>query len=58
MFDGGGHHADHTFERERDPECDLDYVTECRRAHLEYALSQSFGFGGLNAVLVFRKLNA
>jgi len=44
--------------RERDPECDLDYVTECRRASLKYALSQSFGFGGLNAVLVFRKLNA
>ena len=43
--------------REIDPECDLDYVTECRRAHFEYALSQSFGFGGLNAVLVFRKLN-
>ena len=44
--------------RERDPECDLDYVTECRCASLKYALSQSFGFGGLNAVLVFRKLNA
>jgi beta-ketoacyl-acyl-carrier-protein synthase II len=44
--------------RERDPECDLDYVTECRRASLKYALSQSFGFGGLNAVVVFRKLNA
>jgi 3-oxoacyl-[acyl-carrier-protein] synthase II len=44
--------------RERDPECDLDYVTECRRASLKYALSQSFGFGGLNAVVVFRKLSA
>jgi beta-ketoacyl-acyl-carrier-protein synthase II len=44
--------------RERDPECDLDYVTECRCASLKYALSQSFGFGGLNAVLVFRRLNA
>lgn len=42
---------------ERDPECDLDYVTECRRTYPEYALSQSFGFGGLNVVLVFRKLN-
>jgi 3-oxoacyl-[acyl-carrier-protein] synthase II len=44
--------------QERDPECDLDYVTECRHVDLEYALSQSFGFGGLNAVLVFRKVNA
>jgi 3-oxoacyl-[acyl-carrier-protein] synthase II len=44
--------------RERDPECDLDYVTECSHVHLKNALSQSFGFGGLNAVLVFRKVDA
>lgn len=42
----------------RDPVCDLDYVTECRTADMEYALSQSFGFGGLNAVLIFRRVRA
>jgi len=41
--------------KERDPECDLDYVTEPRRADVEFAISQSFGFGGVNAVLVFRR---
>jgi 3-oxoacyl-[acyl-carrier-protein] synthase II len=44
--------------KERDPECDLDYVTESRRAGLEFAVSQSFGFGGVNAVLVFKRLDA
>ena len=40
---------------ERDPECDLDVIPNLpRKAHCEYALSNSFGFGGLNAVLVFR----
>jgi 3-oxoacyl-[acyl-carrier-protein] synthase II len=43
---------------ERDPECDLEYVTECRHAHPHTALCQSFGFGGLNAVLVFRKFTS
>lgn len=38
-----------------DPECDLDYVAnEARSAHLEYVMSNSFGFGGHNASLVFR----
>lgn len=38
-----------------DPECDLDVVpNESRPAHVEYAMSNSFAFGGLNAVLVFR----
>ena len=41
----------------RDPECDLDYATELRRAQIEYAISHSFGFGGVNAVLVMRKSN-
>jgi len=39
-----------------DPECDLDVVpNQARPAQAEYALSNSFAFGGLNAVLVFRK---
>jgi 3-oxoacyl-[acyl-carrier-protein] synthase II len=41
--------------KERDPVCDLDYVTEPRKAKIVFAVSQSFGFGGLNAVLVFRR---
>jgi 3-oxoacyl-[acyl-carrier-protein] synthase II len=43
--------------KERDPECDLDYATELRKAQIEYAISHSFGFGGVNAVLVMRKSN-
>jgi 3-oxoacyl-[acyl-carrier-protein] synthase II len=37
--------------------CDLDYVPkEARRMAIEYALSNSFGFGGTNGSLVFRRL--
>lgn len=40
---------------EADPRCDLDYVVEGpRRQHVEVCLSNSFGFGGSNAVLVIR----
>ena len=39
-----------------DPECDLDCVPNvARQVTMEYALSNSFGFGGTNAALLFRK---
>jgi len=40
----------------RDPECDLDYIpNHMRKAAVEYALSNSFGFGGTNAALLFKR---
>ena len=42
-----------------DPECDLDYVPhQSRQMPIRYALSNSFGFGGTNAALLFKRFEA
>jgi 3-oxoacyl-[acyl-carrier-protein] synthase II len=42
----------------QDPDCRLDYVpNKARPAHVEYVMKNSFGFGGHNVTLIFRKWN-
>jgi 3-oxoacyl-[acyl-carrier-protein] synthase II len=42
--------------KQRDQECDLNYVTREKNIEIAFSVSQSFGFGGVNAVIVFKKL--
>ena len=52
-----GHPADREPARTPDPECDLDYVPlTARRAKVETVAVDGFGFGGQNAVAIFRRV--
>ena len=41
-----------------DPDCDLDYVPNASAPPIQYALSNSFGFGGTNAALLFKRFES
>jgi len=41
---------------EKDPDCDINIITRKKKADIKIALSNSFGFGGMNAVIALRKV--
>jgi 3-oxoacyl-[acyl-carrier-protein] synthase II len=43
-----------TMHEEKDPDCNINIVSEKTRAEIKTALTASFGFGGVNAVLVLK----
>lgn len=42
---------------DKDPDCDLNVVTEMKKTPIKIAISNSFGFGGMNAVVVIKKVD-
>lgn len=42
---------------EKDPECEINVITEKKEANIKIAITNSFGFGGVNAVLVLKALD-